>query len=160
MTADQRPVDDEGPVRATSARVLVVRPPGEVLLVGSVNPEPGAPTIWVAPGGKSERGETPRQTARRELHEETGHLAEELSGPVAVTKGPAIDEYYYLLHVADLTPSGDNPVHEEQAVWVGFRWWTPEEIAGTTDIVFPVGLDRVLRQLSAGAPSTPIKLTW
>ena len=145
-----------------SARVLVVRPPCEVLLVGSVNPKREGPTIWVAPGGKSERGEHPRDTARRELQEETGLAVdgEALGGPVATVKGPTIEEHYYLLSVADLVPTGDNPVQEERAVWVGFRWWTPEQIETTRDIIFPNSLGQLLRQLMAGQPSTPIELTW
>jgi 8-oxo-dGTP diphosphatase len=38
---------------------------------------------WVPPGGKVERGETPREAARRELFEETGVVAELLARPAA-----------------------------------------------------------------------------
>jgi 8-oxo-dGTP diphosphatase len=39
---------------------------------------------WVCPGGKVERGETPRAGARRELREETGIVTELFAVPAAV----------------------------------------------------------------------------
>lgn len=54
------------------ARVIVRTEDGEVLLVrGVIGPN------WSLPGGGIERSETPRQTAMRELYEETGILMEE-----------------------------------------------------------------------------------
>ncbi|ETK34569.1 DNA mismatch repair protein MutT [Microbispora sp. ATCC PTA-5024] len=39
---------------------------------------------WVAPGGKVEQGEAPRDAARRELHEETGIVGDLSDVPAAV----------------------------------------------------------------------------
>lgn len=49
---------------------IVLIKDNQVLLVKRANP-PGAGR-WSLPGGKQEFGETVQQTARRELHEETG----------------------------------------------------------------------------------------
>ncbi|MGW1771307.1 NUDIX hydrolase [Streptomyces sp. NPDC002104] len=40
---------------------------------------------WVAPGGKVDEGETPREAAVREVFEETGLVVEPLRAPAAVT---------------------------------------------------------------------------
>lgn len=52
-----------------SASVVVVRRDAVLMVERAKPPMQG---LWSFPGGKSETGETPEQTARRELLEETG----------------------------------------------------------------------------------------
>lgn len=60
------------PVHRTTARVIPVNGGGEVLLLHGHDPaHPDAP-YWFSIGGGTEPGETPAQTAVRELYEETG----------------------------------------------------------------------------------------
>ena len=74
------------PVRTRRAvRVIVVGPDDRVLLFEDSDPGIAGVTWWVTPGGGIDPGETERQTAVREMAEETGYvLAEdELVGPLA-----------------------------------------------------------------------------
>jgi 8-oxo-dGTP diphosphatase len=57
--------------KATGSAVVMTNPAGEVLLLRRAYP----PGDWVLPGGNAEAGESPVETAVREVREETGlHL--------------------------------------------------------------------------------------
>jgi len=73
------------PAELFGVGVLVVRD-GEVLMGRRTSPH-GRGT-WSPPGGKAEPGETPEETARRELVEETG-----LVGAVPRVVGETVDEF-------------------------------------------------------------------
>lgn len=53
------------------AAVVIYNEHGEVLLLQRRRPTPSG-YVWVLPGGKIERGETPQRAAERELWEEIG----------------------------------------------------------------------------------------
>ena len=55
-----------------SSVVTVTDPSGCVLLLRRSLTDPWRPGFWNLPGGKQDPGETPRQTAARELAEESG----------------------------------------------------------------------------------------
>ncbi|GAA5190037.1 (deoxy)nucleoside triphosphate pyrophosphohydrolase [Rugosimonospora acidiphila] len=61
------------------AVVVLVDPSGAVLMQLRDEYAPSSPNLWALPGGQIEPGETPEQAARRELLEETGLTAGELS---------------------------------------------------------------------------------
>lgn len=63
--------------RRDGAVVFPVLPDGRILLVKDTQPVQG--TVITAPAGGVEEGEAPEQAARRELLEETGYVAEELT---------------------------------------------------------------------------------
>lgn len=55
-----------------SARVLLLRGDGSVLLVRSTGEDAFYPDMWLVPGGRVERGETVAEAAAREAEEELG----------------------------------------------------------------------------------------
>ncbi len=68
--------------------VIPLTPGDEVVLVEQFRYGLEAPTLEI-PGGMVDDDETPRQTARRELREETGYEADELESLGRVSTNPA-----------------------------------------------------------------------
>ena len=77
-------------------------------------------TLWELVAGGMERGETPRQSARRELLEETGYRARVLKPLLEFYPSPGIlSEKMHLVEASDLTPSKGQPDADER-IEVGF----------------------------------------
>src|SRR4051794_25586318 len=69
--------DDLPVIERTAVRIVVLDTVGEVLLFHTHDPDhPGLGTWWELPGGGVDPGETYVEAAIRELHEETGIVAE------------------------------------------------------------------------------------
>jgi len=116
-------------------------------------------------------GEPLNEAAARELGEETGLavLPQELGRRIAVSSGYAelgwakgiFRDDYFLYRVAshDVDISGLEPY--ERSELAGHRWWTVDELASTTDTVYPYGLVPLLTDLLAGRiPERPVQLPW
>lgn len=101
--------------------VFVQNSSGEILILKRTV---GAEGAWYIPGGGLGEGETPEESVRRDLKEETGL---EIPGPmhlVAVTPMIAYDQDIFLLAYAGDFVSGDvelSPEHED------YRWLSPQE---------------------------------
>ncbi|WP_328654066.1 NUDIX domain-containing protein [Micromonospora sp. NBC_00330] len=80
------------------ACVLLVDPDGRLLLQLRDGDATHHPNVWGLPGGHGEPGETPEQTAERELLEETGLRADGPLHPVAVQSLPELArvKHYFL----------------------------------------------------------------
>lgn len=148
-----------------SARVILVDTADRVLLMQSGD-------VWFTPGGGIEAGEDTRQAAARELWEETGlRVPPQRLGPlVAETSGYAdlgwsrglfSDSFYFLRAPAGFEVDTSGFQDLESATITGYRWWTAEEVAACATVVYPYGLDALLRDLVAGRlPERPVALPW
>jgi 8-oxo-dGTP pyrophosphatase MutT (NUDIX family) len=149
--------------------VVVLDPAGRVLLLGARLTDPAVPPaevlFWYTPGGGVEDGESLRGAAVRELAEEIGLVVEPaaLEGPVwlrrnlGVFAGEEIDsrETFFVLrdvvHEVDaggrteLEVLGDEP----------HRWWSPAELAASTETFAPGDLADRLPELLSGRWTGP-----
>ena len=158
------PLDAVGsaPLDRAAARVLLLDAQERVLLFRGVDPdEPERGTWWITPGGGLDPGETAAQGAARELFEETGlrldpaALGEPVHARTAefVFAGQAYrqSEDFFLLRVDahEVDTAGFEEL--EVAAMLEHRWWTPDELRGTTAVVFPAELADVLARAAGGA---------
>lgn len=78
--------------------VLVYVQRGDEVLVMRRNKEPNL-GLWIAPGGKVEVGESPHETARREMLEETGLLVDDLRLRGFCTEVSPLPEWNWMLFI-------------------------------------------------------------
>jgi len=110
---------------------------------------------WVTIGGGTDHGEGTAQAALRELWEESGIKASvgELIGPVwhRTTEFSFAgmrfwqEEDYYVLRVGEVQVTLANLDPLERDTITGYRWWSREELAATTESFFPAELPELMR---------------
>lgn len=89
-----------------SAAVVTVTPEGNVVLIRQLR-EPLREALLEIPAGILDPGEDPRETARRELEEETGYRAERLERLGRVHTSPGFTDEVMHLFVAEAKRVGD-----------------------------------------------------
>lgn len=155
------------PLLRPSGRVILLDLEDRILLftVDQRDAETGKP-FWFTPGGGVEAGESPEETARRELFEETG-LSDVPLGPCVwvhehtwTWNGRAIRsiDYYHLCRTEVVDVSAAFRTDLEQEGGLAHRWWTLAEMMVTTDLFAPRHLVSLLGPLLAGdVPPTPLR---
>ena len=144
-----------------SAKAFLVDPAGRLLLLACADPHRPGVRWWELPGGGVEPGEAEVDALVREVLEETG-LAVDPSqvGPLAFTQDTTFVFrsvrrqarcHARVVRVGELAAAAA-PVltDDEQGSILGMRWWTPAELAASTDRFFPSGVPVVLSRVLAG----------
>lgn len=142
------------PVEREAVRALVFDADNRVLLTQFRRPI-GDETWWGSPGGGIDPGESHEEALRRELREEVGLHDFEL--------GPVLYEHLgefawnrtlyrqhnttYLVRVQEHQPQATIDLEPEGIAEV--RWWSLEEIAGSTEQFAPPDLAARIRTLTA-----------
>lgn len=149
---------DATPVRRDVARVVFLDPLDAVLLLSARDPGlPTAPEFWFTPGGGAEPDEPLEEAARREVHEETGHVVGHL-GPVRWRRAATFtfdgqayeqDEVFFAVRADrfDVRPVAWTEI--ERRSTTGWRWWTIDELSVSDAVVYPPELVAMLRELAA-----------
>jgi 8-oxo-dGTP pyrophosphatase MutT (NUDIX family) len=136
--------------------VLLIDGDRRVLLLFGADPSrPEDPGWWFTPGGGVEGSETLRETAIREVHEETGLLLETVAGPIGerdttfTFEGEVIHqlETYFTAPAETFEIDRSGWTDLEQRSVQRARWWSVDELAATADTVYPENLLELLHEL-------------
>ncbi|MGW2496668.1 NUDIX hydrolase [Streptomyces pseudogriseolus] len=149
-----------------AARVAVLDPAGSVFLFRYDNPEVGV--HWAMPGGGLEQGESPRQAAEREVREETGWTDLVIEDGVLclwehdfTRAGTPVrqHEHIFLAFAPRRDSAGDlTAAHAEDGIQ-RWRWWSPAELAGGHEPLWPPQLPGLLDGVRRnGVPAAPVDL--
>jgi double-stranded uracil-DNA glycosylase len=148
------------PVDRIAARALVLDGAGRALLVQFR--DDNGQTWWATPGGGIDEGEDVEAALRRELAEEIG-LDDFDLGPEIWTREHTFAwrgdifrqrERIWLVEVPHHEPAPRVDLAAELVADV--RWWTPAELAATTEQLVPNHLPQLLEELRAeGPPAKP-----
>jgi 8-oxo-dGTP pyrophosphatase MutT (NUDIX family) len=147
----------------TSVRVVLLDAGGRLLLFDTHDPTmPETGRWWELPGGGMKPGEDPRATAVREVAEETGlRLALGDVGEPHWTRDVTyarrhIRTFQHELVLVARVPGDRPPVvgsgrtPHERDEYAGHRWWTVEEVVGSSERFFPDSLAALLPAFLAG----------
>lgn len=136
-----------------TARVLLRNPAGQVfMLLTHFDPEVGLPPRWLTPGGAIEPEEDVREAASRELLEETGisiepedlgELVTRITGKWLWADGESFHTFtdnFFELTVQDFVLDDSGWTQDERRDVLEYRWWTPEELIATEELIGPPDL--------------------
>jgi 8-oxo-dGTP pyrophosphatase MutT (NUDIX family) len=140
--------------------VLLLDPDDRILLMRARMPSnPTGPSFWFTVGGGAEPGESPHETAAREVVEETGLLDAELGPIVWYSEAILYDERRQPMRLIErflvartaggaLSRLGWQAL-EHQLV-DELRWWSLDELRISDARIYPEGLAELLVDVLAG----------
>lgn len=141
-------------VNRKAARVILFNEQGRVLLFRGIDStRPDATPWWFTPGGGLEPGETPRDAAMREVHEETGIRLPSVAGPVFeqemdfTFEGEPLhqSEQFFVARVHDVELHSEGWSELEKRTMLESRWWSLEELIATSERIFPENLAELVQ---------------
>ncbi|KAF1084627.1 ADP-ribose pyrophosphatase [Sporotomaculum syntrophicum] len=139
---------------ADAVAVVALTNLNEVLMVKQYR-HPTGQELWEIPAGKIEAGESPLQSAQRELEEETGYLARNWHQVCSFYTSPGFcTEKIYLLLASDLTQYNQNLDPDEFievekiSLPAVMQMATSGQILDAKTIVGLLTVDRYLKQLA------------
>ncbi|MEU7751612.1 NUDIX domain-containing protein [Micromonospora sp. NPDC049101] len=146
-----------------AVRVVVIDHTDRVLLFHTHDPDhPRLGTWWELPGGGMDQGETYRDTAVRELREETGIVvtADQVGMPTWRRRASFLhrqvrhvqDEVVVTVGLAGPGPDVDEAHRLDYEVedYFAFRWWPLAEVVASRDRFYPGQLPRLITPFLAG----------
>jgi len=145
----------ESAVTRSMVRGIVITDSGEALLMKMAFPWFADP-VWIAPGGGLEDGETASDGLRRELREELGRGDLQI-GPQVWERSFVVEhearivhafERYFVVRTERFRPS-EHGLHQRERAWFrGFRWWSADELSGSSERTSPDTLPILLRRVA------------
>ena len=157
---------DPPKVRET-ARVLLLDPEDRVFLFKATGPIREL-VFWLPPGGGLETGETHAEAAKREVWEELGLAALQLS-PCVWERDVVVRwlegllevrEQYFVCRVEPFEVDDTNWDDYEREYMLDYRWWSREEIlAATGEVFIPNALGQLIEPVLRGEfPVNPLRI--
>jgi 8-oxo-dGTP pyrophosphatase MutT (NUDIX family) len=144
-----------------AARVLLVDAVGRLLLFRGSDPaRPERGRWWFTPGGGLDPGETYAEGAVRELAEETGlrltvtDVGQPVHADLIEFSFDGVwyrqEQQFFLVRVVahEVDTAGFSEL--ERGSVDGHRWWSADELRGTGERCYPLGLAEVLARALAG----------
>jgi mutator protein MutT len=109
--------------RSFSSCVVVLNDEGKILFLKREDSAPSFPGAWGFPGGGSDEGETKEECARREMYEETGLKANNLT---YIDESRNKNKSIYFFKCVDF--SGQVDTKNVQKEHTDFKWVDPSDL--------------------------------
>ncbi|ROQ40897.1 ADP-ribose pyrophosphatase YjhB (NUDIX family) [Frondihabitans sp. PhB188] len=156
--ATPTPAGDAGRSRRIlrlTSRLIVLDEADRVLLMDTRSPDTSGVSRWITPGGGVDPGESHRDAAIRELHEETGQVISD-PGEVVFTSDFEVEwdaadhthghAEFYVVRLPHFEVVSDDWTDDEKVDIVESRWWSIDELTTTTEPFEPLNLPGIIRR--------------
>ncbi|WP_410630924.1 NUDIX hydrolase [Amycolatopsis sp. cmx-4-83] len=157
------------PALRVGARVLLLNPADEVLLIHARDPDDPGHHWWELPGGGQDPGEKLEDTARREIAEETGLVLDAIGRKLWTRESRFTYrgrqhhrlDHVYLARTDDTAPQvALRHSANERVGLIDRRWWSIDELSQCADKLLPAELPDLLYALLDDCfPAAPLALT-